>query len=68
MTTQQRIAQIIDEQYSGYRGRAFKSLQKAHSLIRLAEGEEKFLDFLEKQVREHPMPKYPTYTLTTQTL
>ena len=58
MTTQEEIDEIIEDQYSSYRGRIYKKLKPLHNAIRKAEGDEKFLEFLRKAKLTNPRPKY----------
>lgn len=60
MTTQEKIAAIIEDQFHGYRGHHpyVVATKKLHRKIRQVEGDEKFLEFLEKSVKENPRPVY----------
>lgn len=60
MTTQEKIAEIIKNQFKDYRGHhpLVRQLKKVHNMVRQVEGDEKFLEFLEKSVKENPRPVY----------
>lgn len=60
MTAQEKIAEIIKDQLKDYRGHHpfVLATKKLHKKIRAIEGDEKFLKFLEKSVKENPMPIY----------
>jgi hypothetical protein len=57
-TTRQKINEIIERQYNGYRGNAMSLVGIAHTMLREAIGDYLFLAYLEKQERDNPKPVY----------
>lgn len=58
MTTQEKIAAIFKDQYGNYGGRLYRQLIIAHAHLRFMLGDEVFLEYLEKQKKKNPRPKY----------
>lgn len=58
MNQQELIDEIVESQYSGFRGRIFASMKPMHDNIRQQFGDMAYLDFLEKSVKENPKPVY----------
>lgn len=58
MKNQDRINQIVKEQYNDFRGSVFAALKPMHDGIRREFGDDTYLDFLERSVRENPRPAY----------
>lgn len=57
-TTQDKIAQIIKEEYGNYAGMATRKFILLHGIMRTKMGDEKFLEYLEGQKRINPRPVY----------
>lgn len=60
MTTQDKIAAIIKDEFRDYRGYhpLVRAIKKVHEKIRQRDGDEIFLAFLERSVKENPRPVY----------
>lgn len=65
MTTREKIDALIEDQFSGYRGKYNKPLKILHAMMRIHMTEKQFLAFLEKQKVDNPKPEYvpPPYLL-----
>lgn len=57
-SVRKKIAQIVKEEYGNYLGRMVAPLGILHKRMRKVLGDEKFLEFLEKQKKENPRPVY----------
>jgi len=66
MTTQEKIAEIIKDQFNDFKGDKMIGLKLLHSRIRSTLSDESYLLFLEKAQKENPRPIYkiPTYPNT----
>ena len=62
-TTAQKINQIIEKNYNGYRGRVMWVFREQHRQMRKLFGDDKFLRFLEDLAILIPEPEYKPISL-----
>lgn len=58
MTTQEKIAEIIKEQYHDFKGSKMLYIKLLHNRIKESSTDEEYLSFLEKAQKENPRPVY----------
>lgn len=53
-----RIDEIIKSQYNGFRGKFMKSIRNIHWIMRMKIGDQKYLEYIQKQKSQNPRPVY----------
>lgn len=59
--TEDKINQILKDQYNNFKGRRVAPLATVHSLLRSAIGDDKYLEFIAKDQKENPRPVYSSF-------
>ena len=58
MTAKERINQIHKERYHDFNGRAYWKIKRLYKLMRYEFGDEKYLEFLEEQIKRFTQPTF----------